>query len=517
MARPALVKTGLRWLYWVHRWLGIAACLLFLLWFVSGIVMMYVPYPSLTKAERLAGSTPIDWSRVAIGPADALRRAKQAEFPAELRLDMAAGEPAWRIRGKDGRVALSAVDGRPLSAPDAASAVAAAQRFADGAPVRHVEKIHDDQWTIAQGLSWARPLWKISLADDAGTQLYVSSTTGEVVQNTNARERAWNWAGAVPHWLYLSALRRDGAFWRQVVLWTSGPAIIVGVTGLWIGILRMRLRRRYKNGAVTPYRGWMKWHHLTGLIGGLFAITWMFSGWLSVNPFDWFARNGPAGGPALYAAHAGADFPALDMASLAARAAQAREARFGWIGGRPVVTLASTGDTPPVMASPSGQPLRFTQAELAAAAQRLMPGVPIRQTILLTEPDLYWYSHGHDRPLPVLRIIFADADRTWVTIDPQSGGLLSQQNASGRTYRWLFNALHDFDLPFLLANRMLRDPLMWLLSGLGIVMSLSGIVIGWRHLAKSYRRSAAKRERMAMGRTSIASTSPRFDRAEGDQ
>jgi uncharacterized iron-regulated membrane protein len=490
VALPALAKSGLRWLYWLHRWLGIAVCLLFLFWFVSGIVMMYVPYPALTTEERQAGLAPIDWSRVAIGPADALRRAQQADFPAELRLDMAAGEPAWRIRGKDGRVALSAVDGRVLSAPDAASAAVVARRFAGGTPVSRVEAIEDDQWTIAQGFKWARPLWKVSLSDGHGTQLYVSSTTGEVVQNTTTWERGWNWAGAVPHWLYLSAIRRDGSFWRQVVLWTSGPAIVVGFTGLWIGILRMRLRRRYRNGAVTPYRGWMKWHHLTGLVGGIFAVTWMFSGWLSVNPFDWFARNGPADGPALYAAHRGADFPALDTARLP----RTREAGFAWIGGQPIVTLAAD-DGRPVVVHPGGQPVRFARDALVANAQRLLPGTPIRQTVLLTRPDAYWYSHGRARPLPVIRVIFGDPDRTWATIDPASGALLSQQNASGRTYRWLFNALHDFDLPFLLANRILRDPLMWLLSSLGILMSLSGIVIGWRQLAKSYRRQVARHAR----------------------
>ena len=31
-----------RWWYVTHRWLGIALCLLFAMWFVSGVVMMYV-------------------------------------------------------------------------------------------------------------------------------------------------------------------------------------------------------------------------------------------------------------------------------------------------------------------------------------------------------------------------------------------------------------------------------------------------------------------------------------------
>ena len=42
-----------RLLYQLHRWTGIAACVLMLLWFVSGMVMLFVGYPKLTPWERL--------------------------------------------------------------------------------------------------------------------------------------------------------------------------------------------------------------------------------------------------------------------------------------------------------------------------------------------------------------------------------------------------------------------------------------------------------------------------------
>ena len=40
-----------RWLYLTHRWIGIVTCLLFAMWFVSGLVMLYVPFPELKPAE----------------------------------------------------------------------------------------------------------------------------------------------------------------------------------------------------------------------------------------------------------------------------------------------------------------------------------------------------------------------------------------------------------------------------------------------------------------------------------
>ena len=60
--RPSLLRalamslrsTAKRWTYLVHRWLGIGGCLLMLLWFVSGMVMLFIGYPKLTPGERLA-------------------------------------------------------------------------------------------------------------------------------------------------------------------------------------------------------------------------------------------------------------------------------------------------------------------------------------------------------------------------------------------------------------------------------------------------------------------------------
>jgi len=60
------------WLYWTHRWLGIGGCLLFVMWFVSGVVMMYVGYPNLTDEERLAGLSPLRFDRGMVSPSAAL-------------------------------------------------------------------------------------------------------------------------------------------------------------------------------------------------------------------------------------------------------------------------------------------------------------------------------------------------------------------------------------------------------------------------------------------------------------
>src|SRR4051794_9484680 len=52
----------------LHRWLGVAFCLLFAMWFATGIVMHFVPFPALTEAGRIAGLAPVDPSGIAHGP-----------------------------------------------------------------------------------------------------------------------------------------------------------------------------------------------------------------------------------------------------------------------------------------------------------------------------------------------------------------------------------------------------------------------------------------------------------------
>jgi uncharacterized iron-regulated membrane protein len=57
--RPALGHRAKRWLYIIHRWIGIFSCLLFAVWFLSGLVMIYVPYPALKLGQpflRRAGT-----------------------------------------------------------------------------------------------------------------------------------------------------------------------------------------------------------------------------------------------------------------------------------------------------------------------------------------------------------------------------------------------------------------------------------------------------------------------------
>lgn len=476
-----LGKAGRRWLLLFHRWAGIATGLVFAVWIGSGLVMLSVPFPVLTEAERLERLAPIAWEDVAVAPDEALRAGGLAGVPDAFSLDMQGAEPVYRIVGRDGgRAAVSARTGLRLGpvTTDAALEVAAS-----GYPNARVVPVERDQWSVTARYDPLRPFLKVALGDAAGTELYVSQVTGAIVLDTTRFERAWNWVGAVAHWIYLTPLRARAALWRTLLLWLSGLAALGALSGFAIGLWRLRLRRRYAGGAVTPYRGLARWHHLFGLAGGLGLCTFILSGWISMNPNRWFASTAVPG--EIRAAYAGSPsalgLTAGDLRTFAEPGT--RDLRFAALGGSWWI-VADGPDGARTRRAEDGGVLEA--GTVATAAGRAVPGGVLRGVDQLTAFDTYWYPHGLDpRPLPVLRLRFDDPAATWLHVDPRDGTLLQRLDRSGRINRWLFDAAHRLDLPGLTGNRPLRDAAQWILNLLAAGMAVTGLVAGWRRLRRT--------------------------------
>ncbi|WP_244424674.1 PepSY domain-containing protein [Methylobacterium nodulans] len=460
-----------RWLHLGHRWLGIAAGLFFAVWFVSGLVMLFVGFPALTEAERRAALPPLALDAVRLGPQEAL--AGLPGFPAAFTLSMRDDEPVYRLTGPDGRrLVLSAVTGAPLPPLSAEAALALARRHPAARNVEDRGVVERDQWTVTARYDASRPFRVVALGDPAGTELYFSEGTGELALDTTRAERVWNWLGAVPHWIYLTPLRAEAALWREVVLWLSGMALAAAVSGFGLGLLRLRRKR------LTPYRGWRAWHHLAGVAGGLAVVTFVFSGWLSMNPNHWFGPRMPdAAALARYAGQAAPAFPP-GRETLALAPPGSVELRFAWIGGHPLVLAAGPDGVRPCCGT------EVTQDRILAAASGLLPEAPLATALRLDAPDAYWSDrHGAPR-LPVLRLVFADPAATWFHVDPGTGEILGRIDRSRRANRWLFDALHTLDVGPLLRHPPARQAVIGLLSALGLIVSVSGVVLGWRRLRR---------------------------------
>src|SRR5688572_32524509 len=84
-------------LAYTHRWLGIAGCVLFVAWFLSGIVMMYARMPGLANEERLARAQTLDLTTATITAAEA---ADNFGLTVDrVQVGMLEGRPVYRFGG----------------------------------------------------------------------------------------------------------------------------------------------------------------------------------------------------------------------------------------------------------------------------------------------------------------------------------------------------------------------------------------------------------------------------------
>ena len=477
------------WLYVGHRWLGIVACLFFVLWFVSGLVMSYVGYPEPQPTRRHQGLQPLDWKQVRLDPNGLLSYLSLQRYPRELRLEMLLGEPVYRVIDWDGsRSTVFARSGVRVGGVEPEQAVAIARAYAN-ANGHFQATVQRDQWTVPERYETLRPLHRIEIDDAAATEVYVSARTGEVVLSTTRTQRAWNWLGSVIHWTYFTPLRADAPLWRQVILWTSGPAILIAVSGIWVGILQLRIQRRYAHDRLSPYHGWKSWHHWTGLLAGLFLLTWVFSGWLSVDPNGWLSGGSLSADSQLR--YAGNDRPeiAVDVEKLAHQSA--RTLRLFHVDAAPIAAILSEDGAERLLDARTGEHVAFDEQRLVRAAHRLMPDHRMVAFERQEKYDSYWYAH-HDHPLlPVLRVAFDDPQHTWFYIDPSTGLVLDLLDDGGRRNRWWFNALHRLDFSWLVGNRVLWHTTIWVLCLSGLMIAASGTVMGWRRLRRKRHTASA--------------------------
>ncbi|MCD0505264.1 PepSY-associated TM helix domain-containing protein [Bordetella petrii] len=488
--------------YLAHRWLGVAGCVLMLVWFLSGIVMLYVGYPKLTPAERL-GSLPVLAADDCCISFAALAPAGQGLVLTSLR-----GRPTYVVSTADGPRAYSAQTGLPDGAVTESVAVAAAQAFWPRAAPRYGGLLQEDRWTHSRGLDRHRPLHQVWMDGPTSGTLYVSSATGEVVLDAPLAQQRWNYVGAWLHWLYMVRDRSVDPGWSWIVIVLSGACTLLAISGVVVGVWRWRFRGRYKSGARTPYReAWMRWHHVAGLLFSAFVCTWIFSGLMSMNPGGIFSDGGP--GPDRQGmAAAGVSHPLADPRPVLRALQQAGfrpvQLEWRWLGGEAyVVARNAQADSRIVRAGAAGLAVQgqWDPQRVQAAAQALFPGARM-QAQVLAQYDAYYYARhaqamngGAPRGLPALRLDFDTPGRHRVYVDLRTGAVSLDLGRAERVGRWLFYFLHSWDTPTLLNAGVARDVAIILLSLGGLALSATGVVLGTRRLAalRRRRRPAAPR------------------------
>ncbi|MDB5811961.1 MAG: Optional hypothetical component of the transporter BtuN [Betaproteobacteria bacterium] len=467
----------MRTLILIHRWLGIAFCLLFVMWFATGIVMHFVPFPALTEAERVAG-LPLIAPSSRIDSPQAVLTASNLAAAARVRLVARSDGLIYIVEGARRLSAFHATDLSSAAVQTESLALELAvlharERGIDAAGAKAVERADHDQWTVPNGLDAHRPLYRVALNDAAGTELYVSSVSGEIVRDTTRHERRWNYAGSVLHWIYPTLLRKHWSAW-DVTVWTlSLFALIAASTGAVLGVTRTEI----KGGRVrSPFSGWQAWHHWLGLACMTFVLTWIFSGWLSMDHGRLFS-TGKLTTEESSAFEYSANWREAPLPELNSMRAGVREIEWFPFDGRLYRRDRRDASTQVLIGAvkATAAPRIYLSAEdVTRIGERLgrscLPAVAVEAT------DDYALTSSTPGA-PVYRVICGE---TWFHVDGANGAPLEKLDSSRRAYRWLYQGLHTFDFPALMKRETLRTALIVILCALGACFSVTAVVIGWR-------------------------------------
>jgi hypothetical protein len=475
-----------------HRWMGVALCVLFAAWFVSGIVLMYCEYPVVRARDRLARAEPLDAAGIRLSPQQAYSRLDAVEPPTEVRLALFDGRPAYRfLFGRDSLL-VYADNGQLQDDFPESLTLRIAAAWSGQSPVQSTLRgalSSEDQWTVSGEFRALRPLMKYSWPD--GAEVYVSSVTGEVVQATTRGSRLGAWFGAIPHWLYFTPLRKRGGAWSRTVIWASGIGTVTSLLGLVVGLLLYSpAARRYRfprGRSSIPYAGQKRWHTLLGLLFGFVACTWVFSGMLSMDPFGW--QEGAddlrleaaiRGGPLRMAGFA-AKGPVEALAQ-AARQFPARELELTMFAGQPVY-LARESPERALIVPVDEPPFRwFSPARIAAALAPAVKPYYLTAVRVVDRYESYYVDRHRDRPLPVLSVRLNDPGASLYYIDLRTARIVQSYVNQTRWNRWLYHGLHSFDLPWLYRHRPAWDIVVLVLMLGGTALCVTSLVIGWRRL-----------------------------------
>ena len=207
----------------LHKWVGLLIGIQVLLWLLSGLVM------SLLDPAKVSGQ---QWARQIEQEAQALPggpllepdqlTAEQLSGAVSIQLQMIRGLATYRIRRADGVALVNATDGSVILFDQQYAERLALQDFIGAGEIISIQSgVAPDRETRAR----SGPYWRVDFSDKVHTSLYISATTGEILDRRNSYWRVFDF------------------FWMLHIMDYAGRQnfnntliIVVALIAIWLGL-----------------------------------------------------------------------------------------------------------------------------------------------------------------------------------------------------------------------------------------------------------------------------------------
>lgn len=492
---------------WLHKVTGLTIGVFFIMWFVTGVVLLYHSYPRVTDADRYARTEPL--------AADDMPAISQIPGLADtvavstLSVTRKRGETLWTISGTDYRKEtpmdiVPLPDGEFIFSGDTLLPPAPltslgldsiAMLWASSSRIERVDTLHERmQWIMYERYEKSLPILRYFFDDDDRTELFISQRSGEVLQVTTRSERFWSWIGAIPHKFYFPFLREDVKRWENVLLVGGLFCLAAALSGMYIGIYFLVVNRRKNRHIGSPFRKriW-RYHHVGGLIFGIFLIAWGISGslamqrvpkWLVNYEGDYFVSSSKLWGKKPLSL---GDYK-LDYRHLFNDYKDIKSISWEHFGDIPAYFIVSGDEEIYIDASHAGKvaPLNLPKQTVERAVERYF-GKETRFTMTLMDSyDEYYLSKKGDYPLPVWKVDVYNPDGSRLYISP-SDGYVKYLNRNRMAKKWLFSATHYLSIKYFVLHNTLRLICLWVLCAGCVFVCVTGLGIYFSKLKPSHR------------------------------
>lgn len=437
-----------------HKILGYCLGILFLMWFLSGIVMLFCRYPRVSGEQLI-------------------------EHGHDLRSDF---ELPKEVFSNDGKNTLSLSDngaGTVLNVSGHSALLNGkevdthliASRW--GRNIVSTDTLYSmDVWLLGRMPKAADyPILKYTYAN--GNELYVSQATSEPIQFTTQSQRTGAWLGAVPHWLYITPLRSLGRDpWAWVIIVLSLAGVLMVVLGLVAGIA-IAIKSKRRTGKISPYSAPLaRWHHTAGCIFGIFVLGWIFSGYMSMVSIPKWMVPTPDSARIPRFENVSIDKFTYNCDSVLAHFDNARKLTWLEIAGDPVYkVIESDGEVHLINAS--GCHAGETYVIDEDLCHRI--GGNCSNVELLHSYDSQYISLRNELPLPVYRICVPDNHGLTIYINPKDASM-RMASANGAVRTFLYRGLHCLSFPMMTHVPHLRIAVMLVFLLLGLIITVTGLL-----------------------------------------
>ena len=470
------MKKVLGFLFKIHRVTSTTIAIFFAMWFVTGIVLVYHPYPKVSeslvysKKETLPSSLP-DISSI---------KSKMDDKAKSLSLKQFQGQT------------LFSFDKQPHITFDIAERVA--KHWID-APIERVDTLRKrEQWVLFTKYDKELPIYKFYFDDAEKHQLFISGQTAEVLQMTTSKERFFAWISAIPHKFYLPFIRRDVELWQNTIAIVSGICLLAALSGWILGICILIKRYRNRHTWQNPYKKrWYRWHFSYGLIFGFFLIAWAISGifamqrvpqWLVPMEGDYTFKTSRLWGKGILPL----DSYRLDYRKLKDTYPDLKEVEWCRFVNIPTYRIVTTEGEFLIDASGDEiQPLYIPEQTIVNGLKKIHGDDVAMKVTVLDKFDNYYLSRRVKLDLPVYKIEIEDDNGSLYYVNPETG-YIRYLNNNKIVRKWLFNAPHYLDIDWLVARPWLWHSSLWVLCVGCAVVCISGLVLGCNVLRRKFKR-----------------------------